>query len=69
MGTITCFGDRTSDAFLIIALFSRAKITRSSGTDNFVNVNVFSSVASPRVLSYPWVLHYFLTITAGFNSL
>ena len=28
-------------------------------TDNFVNVNVFNSVTSPRVLSYFCVLHYF----------
>ena len=38
-----------------------------SRTDNFVNVNVFSSVKSPRVLSYRCVLHYFLTIPVGFN--
>ena len=36
MRTITCFGDRTSGTFLIIALVSR--------TDNFVNGNVLSSV-------------------------
>ena len=30
-------------------------------TDNFVNVNVFNSVTSPRVLSYLCVSHYFLT--------
>ena len=29
MRTITCFGDRTSDAFLIIASVSQTKITRS----------------------------------------
>ena len=38
-----------------------------SRTDNFVNVNVFSIVTSPRVLSYRCVLHYFLTIPVGFN--
>ena len=38
-----------------------------SRTDNFVNVNVFSSVTSPRLLSYRSVLHYFLTIPVGFN--
>ena len=38
-----------------------------SRTDNFVNVNVFNSVTSPRVLSYRCVLHYFLTIPVGFN--
>ena len=32
-----------------------------------MNVNVFSSVTSPRVLSYRCVLHYFLTIPVGFN--
>ena len=36
-------------------------------TDNFVNVNVFNSVTSPHVLSYHWVLHYFLTMPGGFN--
>ena len=44
MRTITCFGDRTSGTFLIIV--------SDSQTNNFVNVNVFNSVASPRVLSY-----------------
>ena len=38
-----------------------------SRTDNFVNVNVFNSVTSPRVLSYRCVLHYFLTMPVGFN--
>ena len=38
-----------------------------SWTDNFVNVNVFNSVTSPRVLSYRCVLHYFLTMPVGFN--
>ena len=37
-----------------------------SRTDNFVNVNVFNTVASARVLSYYcWVLHYFSTIPVG----
>ena len=64
MRTITCFGDRTSDTFLIIASVSRTKITR---TDNCVKVNVFNSVTSPRVLSYRCILHYFLTMPVGFN--
>ena len=38
-----------------------------SRTDNFVNVNVFSSVKSLRVLSYRCVLHYFLTIPVGIS--
>ena len=57
MRTITSFGERTSGTFLIIASVSR--------TDNFVNVNVFNSVASAGVLSYRWVLHYFSTIPVG----
>ena len=32
-----------------------------------MNVNVFNSVTSPRVLSYRCVLHYFSTIPGGFN--
>ena len=36
-------------------------------TDNFVNVNVFNSVTSPRVLSFRCILHYFLTMPVGFN--
>ena len=32
-----------------------------------MNVNVFNRVTSPRVLSYRYVLHYFLTIPVGFN--
>ena len=36
-----------------------------SRTDNFVNVNVFNSVTSARVLSSRWVLHYFSTIPIG----
>ena len=38
-----------------------------SWTDNFVKVNVFNSVTSPRVLSYRCVLQYFLTMPVGFN--
>ena len=30
-----------------------------------MNVNVFNTVTSARVLSYRWVLHYFLTIPVG----
>ena len=33
-----------------------------SRTDNFVYLNVFNSVTSPRVLSYRCVLHYFSTM-------
>ena len=51
---------------LSFARVSRTKITRSR-TDNFVNVNVFNSVTSPRVLSYRYVFHYFLTMPVGFN--
>ena len=36
-----------------------------SRTDNFVNVNVFNTVTSARVLSYRWVLHYFSPIQVG----
>ena len=36
-----------------------------SRTDNFVNVNVFNTVTTARVLSYRWVLHYFSTIPVG----
>ena len=57
MRTITSFGDRTSGTSLIITSVSR--------TDNFMNVNVFNTVASARVLSYRWVLHYFSTIPVG----
>ena len=32
-----------------------------------MNVNVFNSVPSPRVLSYRCVLLYFLTMPVGFN--
>ena len=65
MRTITCFGDRISGTFLnIIALNEDNSVSRN---DNFVNVNVFSSVTSPRVLSYRCVLHYFLTMPVGFN--
>ena len=59
MRTITCFDDWTGNTFLIISLASQ--------TDNFVNVNVFNSVTSPRVLSYRCVLHYFLMMPVGFN--
>ena len=45
--------------FLIVASVSR--------TDNFVNMNVFNSDTSPRVLSYRCVLHYFSTMTLNFN--
>ena len=38
-----------------------------SRTDNYVNVTVFNSATSLRVLSYRWVLHYFSTMPAGFN--
>ena len=38
-----------------------------SRTDYFVNVNVFNSDTSPRVLSYRCVLHYFSTMSVGFN--
>ena len=38
-----------------------------SRTVKFVNVNVFNSVTSPRVLSYRCVLHYFLTMPVGLN--
>ena len=63
MGTITCFGDRTSGAFLIsYCLYLSDEDNSVSRTDNFVNVNVFNSVTSPRVLSYRCVLHYFLTM-------
>ena len=59
MRTISSFGDRTSGTFLIIASVSQ--------TNNFVNVNVFNSVKSPRVLSYSCVLHYFSTMPVDFN--
>ena len=36
-----------------------------SRTDKFVNVNVFNTVTSARVISYRWVLHYFSTIPVG----
>ena len=38
-----------------------------SQTDNFVNVNIFNSVTSPRILSYHCVLHYFFTMPVVFN--
>ena len=37
-------------------------------TDNLLNVNVFNSVTSPRVLSYRCVLHHSLTMPVGFKS-
>ena len=68
MRTITCFGHRTSGTFLIIASVGLSDEDNSvSRTDNFVNVNVFNSVTSPRVLSYRCVLYYFLTMPVGFN--
>ena len=36
-------------------------------TNNFVNVNVFNSVTSPRVFSYRCGLHYYSTMPVGFN--
>ena len=36
-------------------------------TDNFVNMNVFSSVTSPRALYCRFFLHYFLTMSVSFN--
>ena len=67
MRTITCFGDRTSGRFPYNCLDFSDEDNSVSRTDNFVNVNVFSSATSPRVLSYRCVLHYFLTIPVGFN--
>ena len=57
---ITCFDNRTSDTFLIIASVSR--------TDNLW-MWMFWTVLhrSPRVLSHHCVLHYFLTMLVGFN--
>ena len=65
MRTITCFGDRTSGTFLMIASVPRTKKTQSHGPIT-VNVNVFNSVTSPCVLPYRCVLHYFLTMPVGF---
>ena len=63
MRTITCSGDRRSGTFLIIASVGLSDEDNSvSPTDNFVNVNVFNSVTSPRVLSYRCDLYYFLTM-------
>ena len=69
MRTITSFGDRTSGTFLKIASVSQTKIKSVSRTDNFVNVNVFDSVTSPRdrVLSYHCVLDHFSTMPVSFN--
>ena len=63
MRTITCFGDRTSGVFLIIASVS--------DEDNWFHgpITVFNSVTSPRVRSYRYVLHYFLTMPVRFNKL
>ena len=62
MRTITCFGDRTSGTYNCLGPSNED----NSRTDNFVNVNVLSSVTSPRVLSYRCVLHYFLAMPVGF---
>ena len=53
--------------FIYNCLFLSDEDNSVSRTDNFVNVNVFNSVTSPRVLSYRCVLHYFLTMPVGFN--
>ena len=42
-------------------------VSRTYKSYNFVKVNVFNSVTSPRVFSYRCVLHYFLTMPVGFN--
>ena len=60
---ITCFGDRTSGTYYCLGLLDEDNSV--SRTDNFVNI--FNSVTSPRELSYPCVLHYFLTMPVGFN--
>ena len=60
MRTITSFGDRT-----INCLGLTDEDNSVSRTDNLVNVNVFNSVTSPRVLSYRWVLHFFSTMLVG----
>ena len=65
MRTITCFGDRTSGTFLMIALVSQMKKTQSHGQIT-VNLNVFNGVAPPHVLSYCCILHYF-SMSVGFN--
>ena len=50
MRTITCFDDRTNGTFLIIPSVTLSDEDNSvSRTDNFVIVNVFNSVTSPRV--------------------
>ena len=67
MGTITCFGDRTSRRRFPYNCLGLSDEDSVSRTDNFVNVSVFNSVTSPRVLSYRCVLHYFLTMPVGFN--
>jgi len=58
----TCFGDRTWGTFLDLS----DEDNSVSRTDNFVNV--FNSVTFPPVIYYHCVLHYFLTISVGFNS-
>ena len=63
MRTITSFGDRTSGGYYSLGLTNEDNSV--SRTDNFVNVNVFNSVTSARVLSSRWVLHYFSTIPIG----
>ena len=66
MRTITSFGDRTSGTSVPYNSLGLTDEDNSvSRTDNFVNVNVFNSVTSARVLSYRWVLHYFSTIPVG----
>ena len=64
MRTITCFGDRTSSTFLIIASVSRMKITRSHGP---LTLWMFSAVFHLLLYSYCCVLHYFLTMPVVFN--
>ena len=65
--TITCFGDWMSSTFLVIASDLLDKDNSVSRTDTFGNVNVSNSVTSPCVLSYRYVLHYFLTMPVGFD--
>ena len=67
MRTITCFGDRTSGTLPYNCLGLTDEDNSVSQTDNFVNVSVFNSDTSPRVLSYRCVLHYFSTMPVGFN--
>ena len=60
MRNMTCFGDRTSGASApyINCLGLLDGDNSDTRTDNFVNVNVFNSVTSPRVLSYRCVLYF-----------